>query len=165
VDGRAYVLYLRARAHSRQCAQTKDARALLALSRPDLDIHLFDRISFVCKPMTNKRYLTGFIACILLTAASFALVEVHVSSHHQFPTHTELAAGILVLAIMQLLVQLVFFLHIGRESKRRDIAALAFALTLIGIVVGGSLWIMANLTHTEAVPFYDSAITPQASTD
>lgn len=115
--------------------------------------------------MTIKRYLTGFIACILLTAASFALVEVHLSSGHQLPTHAELAAGILVLAIMQLVVQLVFFLHIGRESKHRDIAALVFALTLIGIVVGGSLWIMANLTHNEAVPFYDSSITPQASTD
>jgi len=115
--------------------------------------------------MTIKHYTNGLIACILLTAASFAITAEHLTSHHQFPSHTILSIGILALAVLQLIAQLVFFLHIGRESRKRDIMALAFASTLILIVVGGSLWIMANLTHQEAVPFYDNSITPQTSTD
>lgn len=115
--------------------------------------------------MSIQKYTTGFVACLLLTGASFAIVSEHLSTGHQFPNHSVLLAGILALAVLQLFVQLRYFLHLGPHSPWRDLAAFAFALALIVIVVGGSLWIMANLTHSDAVPFYNSSVTPQESTD
>jgi cytochrome o ubiquinol oxidase operon protein cyoD len=53
------------------------------------------------------------------------------------------------LAIAQLLVQLVFFLHLHRETKPRlNLIVFLFMLMVVGIVVVGSLWIMENLDYT-----------------
>lgn len=114
--------------------------------------------------MTIQKYTTGFISCLLLTLASFAIVDTHLRTHHAYPSHAVLFAGILVLALIQLVVQMIFFLHIGRESKLRDLVALAFAITTILTIVGGSLWIMANLEHSDAVPF-SGPVSPQTETD
>jgi cytochrome o ubiquinol oxidase subunit IV len=115
--------------------------------------------------MTIQKYTTGFIACLLLTGAAFAIVSEHLATRHQFLSHGVLFAGILALAVLQLFVQLRYFLHLGPESRWRDLVMFALALALIVIIVGGSLWIMANLTHSDAVPFYNSSVTPQNSTD
>jgi heme/copper-type cytochrome/quinol oxidase subunit 4 len=46
------------------------------------------------------------------------------------------------------MVQLFFFLHIGRESKPRlNAAAFLFATLVVTILVAGSLWIMDNLNY------------------
>lgn len=51
-----------------------------------------------------------------------------------------------VLASVQLVVQLLFFLHLGEESKPRwKLLSLIFALIILGIIVFGSLWIMFDL--------------------
>jgi cytochrome o ubiquinol oxidase subunit IV len=55
-------------------------------------------------------------------------------------------AGLAVLAIAQMGVHLVFFLHIGTgPDKTNEVLALAFGILIVTLVVGGSLWIMANL--------------------
>ncbi len=59
-------------------------------------------------------YITGFILSILLTLAAYILVSQHVAGHHAFLTHKFLITVVLALAMVQLVVQLVFFLHIGR---------------------------------------------------
>jgi cytochrome o ubiquinol oxidase operon protein cyoD len=47
---------------------------------------------------------------------------------------------------MQIFVHLTFFLHIDfKTTPRENLVALAFALVLIFIMVGGSLWIMFDL--------------------
>jgi cytochrome o ubiquinol oxidase operon protein cyoD len=52
------------------------------------------------------------------------------------------------LAVVQLLVQLIFFLHLGKESKPRlNLTIFAFMLLVVGIVAIGSLWIMHNLDY------------------
>lgn len=112
-----------------------------------------------------KTYTTGLIASVLLTAAAFASVAEHNATGHVFPTHGELFGGLVALAVLQLIVQLHYFLHVGRQTETRDIAAFAFGVVLIAMVVGGSLWIMANLSHSQAVPFYNSSVAPQNSTD
>jgi len=72
----------------------------------------------------------------------------HIHTIHTFPAHTELMAGFIVLAIAQLLVQLFFFLHLGRgQNKHWSAAILGFALFVIAVVVGGTLWIMSNLQN------------------
>lgn len=114
--------------------------------------------------MTIRRYQIGFVLSMLLTCLSFSAVWLHYQTHHQFPTHTQLAVAIFAFAIVQLVVQLVYFLHFGRESRGRDLATFALAALLIGCIVIGSLWIMANLSNNHGVP-YDGAPSPQTSTD
>jgi cytochrome o ubiquinol oxidase operon protein cyoD len=50
------------------------------------------------------------------------------------------------LAVMQLVIQVVFFLHIGRGSRLK-LVTFGFALLIILIVVVGSIWIMNNLNY------------------
>jgi cytochrome o ubiquinol oxidase operon protein cyoD len=99
-------------------------------------------------------YTSGFVASIALTAVAFGLNEIHERSGHVFPTHELLVPILIALALAQLLVQLVCFLHLGQEAKPRwNLFALAFAVLIVTIVVGGTLWIMHNLAqgHTSAM--------------
>jgi cytochrome o ubiquinol oxidase operon protein cyoD len=114
--------------------------------------------------MNIKNYTTGFLLSLFLTLGGFGLVEAHIASHHAFLSHESLAIAIVALAIVQLCVQLVFFLHLGRSSRTRDLVMLFFAAVTITLLVGGTLWIMANLMQGHAVPF-DGAITPQYEND
>lgn len=89
-----------------------------------------------------KSYVIGFVSSIVLTIIAFGLVENHVLPHQA------LVMTVVGLAVIQLLVQLIFFLHIGRETGTRwKIVTFFFALIVIFIVVGGSIWIMNNLNY------------------
>ena len=56
--------------------------------------------------------------------------------------------AIIFLAVVQLVVQLVFFLHLGRERQPRwNLLAFAFMAIVLLILVLGSLWIMNNLNY------------------
>jgi cytochrome o ubiquinol oxidase subunit IV len=51
-------------------------------------------------------------------------------------------------AIAQMGVHLVFFLHITTgPDNTNNVLALAFGVLIVILVIGGSLWIMANLNH------------------
>ena len=57
-----------------------------------------------------------------------------------------LVGALAALAVAQLMVQLVFFLHLGTESKPRwNLTVVLFALMVVVILVFGSLWIMKNI--------------------
>jgi cytochrome o ubiquinol oxidase operon protein cyoD len=86
-----------------------------------------------------KSYTVGFLLSVVLTLASFAVVMTGVVPHSMRLTF------IVVLAVVQLLVQLVYFLHMGSAPEQRDNTAI-FICTglLIVIVVAGSLWVMHN---------------------
>ena len=100
------------------------------------------------KAWSLKAYIWGFGLSLLLTLGSWLLVRRHVHSHHSFLVDSVLIAVILAMAITQLIVQLVFFLHLGRESKPRwNLTVLSFALMVLLILVLGSLWIMYNLDY------------------
>ncbi|WP_116439340.1 cytochrome o ubiquinol oxidase subunit IV, partial [Klebsiella pneumoniae] len=50
------------------------------------------------------------------------------------------------MAVIQVIVHLVYFLHMNTSSEERwNLVALLFTAMIIGIVVVGSLWIMYNL--------------------
>ncbi len=87
-------------------------------------------------------YVTGYILSLLYTLDAYLVVTKHLYGS----THTMLLiAG---LAIVQLIVQLVFFLHLGRESKPRwKLVVFGFMLMVLLILVFGSLWIMQNLNY------------------
>jgi cytochrome o ubiquinol oxidase operon protein cyoD len=87
-------------------------------------------------------YTTGLILAVLLTATSF------------WVTNTSLlwgpgvALGLVVLAIAQMGVHLVFFLHITTApDNTNNVLALAFGILIVFLVVAGSLWIMTDLNE------------------
>lgn len=87
-------------------------------------------------------YTIGFILSVVLTLSAYFLVV------DQILTGTTLALAIVGLAVAQLFVQLVFFLHLGSEKGPRwNQMIFWFALLVVLIVVIGSMWIMANLDY------------------
>ena len=91
-----------------------------------------------------KSYMIGFVLSIILTAIPFGLVMDPL--HHGFSADTVLAA-ILVFAIVQVFVHIVYFLHMDRSAEQRwNVVAFSFTILILVIVVAGSVWIMHNAT-------------------
>ncbi|MEA2896360.1 MAG: cytochrome o ubiquinol oxidase subunit [Bradyrhizobium sp.] len=87
-------------------------------------------------------YLTGLGLAILLTAGSFFVAGTDLVWEPSIPV------ALVVLAIAQMGVHLVFFLHITTgPDNTNNVLALAFGILIVILVMGGSLWIMANLNH------------------
>lgn len=89
-----------------------------------------------------RSYLIGLCFAIVLTLASFWASS----------TTSVYAPGIpvllAVLAIAQMGVHLVFFLHISSApDQTNNFLALAFGIFVVGLIVFGSMIIMANLSH------------------
>ena len=93
-----------------------------------------------------KPVIIGFILSVVLTFAAYRIVM-----HTHLPVHT-LHVAVFIMAIAQGLIQLIFFLHLGLESKPRW-NLLTFFLTLIitVILVWGSAWIMKHLRYNESL--------------
>ena len=87
-------------------------------------------------------YLLGLALALGLTATSFWVASTHALWGPGIPI------GLCVLAIAQMGVHLVFFLHITTgPDNSNNVLALAFGVLIVFLVVAGSLWIMANLNH------------------
>ena len=89
-----------------------------------------------------KSYAIGFILSVLLTLIPFGLV--------MYPTLPKSITLMIVLAfaVIQVLVHLVYFLHLDRsEAQRENVIAFVFAGLVIVLLVGLSLWIMFSI-HT-----------------
>ena len=95
---------------------------------------------------TLQTYVTGFVLSISLTLAAYVLVV-----NHAYSKWT-IALAIAALAAVQFIVQLLFFLHLGRESRPRwRLLVFSFMLVVVGILVIGSLWIMYSLNYNHLV--------------
>ncbi len=89
-----------------------------------------------------KSYVLGFVFAIVLTILAYFIVVNHVLSGGV------LIGAIMGLAVVQLLVQLFFFLHFGQEKGSGwKQAAFYFMLIILVILVGGTLWIMYHLNY------------------
>ncbi len=87
-----------------------------------------------------QAYLLGFFLSLVLTLGAYLLVE------KELLTGTTLLLSIVFIGVIQALVQLVLFLHLGREEKPRwNLGMFLFMVLVTSIVVLGSLWIMHNL--------------------
>jgi cytochrome o ubiquinol oxidase subunit IV len=87
-------------------------------------------------------YVVGLGLAILLTATSFFVAGTDLVWQPSIPV------AIIVLAIAQMGVHLVFFLHITTGADNtNNVLALAFGILIVVLVIGGTLWIMANLNH------------------
>ena len=87
---------------------------------------------------SRKSYSIGFLLAVALTIVPFGLVMTHAS------IGTPLI--IAVFALAQIVVHIVYFLHVNRsEEQRWNLMALAFTGIVVCIILGGSIWIMHNL--------------------
>lgn len=98
------------------------------------------------EPHTLRRevrgYLLGLALATGLTIASFWVVG---TSEIYRPG---LAVAILVLAVAQMGIHLIFFLHITTApDNANNILALAFGVLIVFLVVFGSLWVMSHMNH------------------
>ncbi len=88
-----------------------------------------------------KSYIIGFIASLALTMSAYFITYYHVSGGRAL-----LFGALSVLALSQFLIQLFFFLHVGREfPPRYKLMITSFMILVVLILVGGSLWIMHSL--------------------
>jgi cytochrome o ubiquinol oxidase operon protein cyoD len=101
-----------------------------------------------------KSYLTGFVLAAILTVIPFWLVMDHVIDDRM-----ALILVILVLAAVQILVHIFFFLHLSpRAEGGWNLLSLLFAAVLVVIVLGASIWslyqenanMMPGMMHPQA---------------
>lgn len=88
----------------------------------------------------NANLGLGFSA--ILTAAAFVLAGTHLLYAPAIPV------ALLVLAIAQMGVHLVFFLHITTgPDNTNNVLALAYGILVVFLIVVGSVWIMSHLNQ------------------
>ena len=93
-------------------------------------------------PHAIRGYLVGLALATLLTCVSFYIAQSTLVWQPSIPI------ALSVLALAQMGVHLVFFLHItsGPDSVN-NVMALAFGLLIVILLVFGSLWIITHLDH------------------
>ncbi len=97
--------------------------------------------------LSTKPLVLGYTVSVLLIVAAYRIV----TRYHL--THDHLVYTLFALCATQVVLQLVFFLHVGLESKPAwNLITLLFMLLVVVIVIGGSLWIMHNLKYNVMVP-------------
>ncbi len=120
----------------------------MSQDRNDTDVNLDDVAPGVMEVGQGQAwegvegYVIGLAFAALLTVASFLVAGTHQIWGPGVPV------ALVVLAIAQMGVHLVFFLHITTApDNTNNVLALAFGLLIVALVVGGSLFIMDHLNH------------------
>lgn len=99
------------------------------------------------KHETTKSFIIGFALSMVLTLAAYFAVVNHVFNSVYITTF------IIVLAFIQLVVQMVFFLHLGREPRPRwNLYVFLNSFAIILFIVIASIWIMNHLYHNLMTP-------------
>jgi cytochrome o ubiquinol oxidase subunit IV len=88
------------------------------------------------------QYLIGFILSVVLTFGAYFLVV------GQILSGMSLVVVIIFFAVIQLLVQLLFFLHLHQEQKPHwNLILVVNTVGIILIIVVASIWIMDHLNY------------------
>jgi cytochrome o ubiquinol oxidase operon protein cyoD len=108
---------------------------------------------------TLLSYTLGFVLSIALTLGAFWASDAMGVSAIPY---------IIGAALIQLFVQLFFFLHLGsKATPRANKVFVLFTVLIVSIVVGGTLWIMNNLERLHMQPgtmndlYVNGTIAPQ----
>lgn len=89
-----------------------------------------------------REYLWGLFLSVVLTAIPFAVVMTGALNE------TLSITLVLLCAAAQVLVQLVFFLHMNGSSEQIwNTVSGIFVVILLAILIVGSIWIMRHLNH------------------
>lgn len=91
-------------------------------------------------PSPYRSYVVGFGLSILTTLVAYFFVV------NKLFSPDVLVYVIMGIAVIQLVVQMVFFLHIGRGSRWK-FATFLFTLLVVVIVGIGTLWVMHNMNY------------------
>ena len=87
-------------------------------------------------------YVVGLGLAVLLTAVSFFVSRTTLVWGPSIPV------ALVVLAIAQMGVHLVFFLHITTGPDNvNNVMALAFGVLIVMLLLAGTLWIMSHMNH------------------
>jgi cytochrome o ubiquinol oxidase operon protein cyoD len=88
-------------------------------------------------------YLLGFALAAILTAIPFFIVMANV-----FSSSRVTGLVLLALAIVQIVVHVIYFLHVDFQSEGGwNMLSIVFTLVLVVIALSGSIWIMYHLDH------------------
>jgi cytochrome o ubiquinol oxidase subunit IV len=97
---------------------------------------------FEQEPSDAVIYTIGLVLAVIFTAVSFWVANTSLL------WGPGISLGLAVLAIAQMGIHLVFFLHITTgPDNTNNVLALAFGVLIVVLVVSGSLWIMWDLDH------------------
>ena len=89
-----------------------------------------------------RSYITGFVSSLIFTFTAYVLVV------NQVFQGSMLLTSIIVLALIQFVVQLICFLHIGSETGERwNLITFISTISVVLIVVVGAVWIMYHLNY------------------
>ncbi len=90
--------------------------------------------------VTLRGYVIGFGGSIVMTITAYLFAR------YGMLNKPVMVALLAFLALAQFTLQLVYFLHLGREfSPRLKLLVTVFMMIIVFILVGGSIWIMNNL--------------------
>ena len=96
---------------------------------------------------TRRGYLIGFVLSVILTAVPFWLVMT--GALHDAQTTALLIFG---LALVQIVMHVIYFLHLDTRAEGGWILmAFVFTIVIVGITIGGSIWVMYHL-NTNMMP-------------
>jgi cytochrome o ubiquinol oxidase operon protein cyoD len=89
-----------------------------------------------------KGYLVGLLLAAGLTAASFLVGQSGIVWPGGIP------AALTALAIGQMGVHLVFFLHLTTApDNTNNVLALGFGVLVVALIIGGTVWVMSVMNH------------------
>ena len=107
---------------------------------------------------TFSGYMIGFFLSIILTAIPFAVVMGDV-----FENRTTTVAVIAFFAVVQIIVHMVFFLHMnGKIEGGWTLMSTIFTLVFVAVTLAGTLWVM-NHMNANMMPGHKH-IAPAATT-
>jgi cytochrome o ubiquinol oxidase subunit IV len=90
-------------------------------------------------------YLIGFVIAAILTVGSFFLLGENLVWGPAIPV------AIAVLAVAQIGIHLVFFLHVTTAPDNTNtVMALGFGVLIVALIIAGSIWIMGHLNQNMA---------------
>ena len=107
------------------------------------DAHSHDEHAHGDSPVhfSLKGYATGFVLSLILTAIPFWLVMAKV-----IPNSTITALVVLGFAVVQILVHMVYFLHLDAKSEGGwNLLSTIFTVVIVVIMLAGSLWVMHHM--------------------
>ena len=97
-----------------------------------------------------KGYATGFLLSVLLTAIPFWLVMKQV-----LPTPSLTALVILGFAAVQIVVHMIYFLHLNAKVEGGwTMLSMIFTILVVAIMLSGSIWVMYHM-NANMMPVQD----------
>jgi cytochrome o ubiquinol oxidase operon protein cyoD len=99
---------------------------------------------------TFSGYMLGFVLSVVLTAIPFWLVM-----SGTLPSKQITALVIMAFAVVQIVVHMIFFLHMSPKSENGwTMMALIFTIVMVVIALSGSLWVMNHL-NSNMMPMHE----------